>query len=56
MKPLRGRFQKEVEKKVVEYTASIDFDKRLYKHDIAGSIAHARMLAKLGKLWFVCSN
>ncbi len=46
MKPLRGRFRKEVEKKVVEYTASIDFDKRLYKHDIAGSIAHARMLAK----------
>ena len=48
MKPLRGRFQKEVEKKVVEYTASIHFDKRLYKHDIAGSIAHARMLAKQG--------
>ena len=48
MESLRGRFQKEVEKKVVEYTASIDFDKRLYKHDIAGSIAHARMLAKQG--------
>ena len=46
MKPLRGRFQKEVEKKVVEYTASIHFDKRLYNYDIAGSIAHARMLAK----------
>ena len=46
MKPLRGRFRKEVEKKVVEYTASIHFDKRLYNYDIAGSIAHARMLAK----------
>ncbi len=48
MKPLRGRFQKEVDRKVVEYTSSIHFDKRLYKQDIAGSIAHARMLAKQG--------
>ncbi len=48
MKPLRGRFQREVEEKVVKYTSSIHFDKRLYKHDIAGSIAHARMLAKQG--------
>ena len=30
------------------YTASIGFDRRLYKQDIAGSIAHARMLAKQG--------
>lgn len=30
------------------YTSSIHFDKRLYKEDIAGSIAHARMLAKQG--------
>ena len=29
-----------------EYTVSIHFDRRLYSHDIAGSIAHARMLAK----------
>jgi argininosuccinate lyase len=43
---MRNRFKKEVEKKVVEYTASIHFDRRLYKHDIAGSIAHAKMLAK----------
>jgi argininosuccinate lyase len=33
---------------VQKYTSSIHFDKRLYKHDIAGSIAHARMLAKQG--------
>jgi len=33
---------------VQKYTASIHFDKRLYRHDIAGSIAHARMLAKQG--------
>ncbi len=48
MNPLRNRFRKEVEKSVVEYTASIPFDKRLYRQDIAGSIAHARMLAKQG--------
>ena len=28
------------------YTASIHYDRRLYRHDIAGSVAHARMLAK----------
>lgn len=43
---MRGRFQKQVEKKVAEYTASILFDRRLYRQDIAGSIAHAKMLAK----------
>ena len=48
MNPLRNRFKKEVEKSVEEYTASIPFDKRLYRQDIAGSIAHARMLAKVG--------
>jgi len=48
MKPLRGRFKKEVEKSVEKYTSSIHFDKRLYRQDIAGSIAHAAMLAKQG--------
>ena len=48
MKPLRGRFKKEVEKSVEKYTSSIHFDKRLYRQDIAGSIAHAVMLAKQG--------
>ena len=28
------------------YTVSIEYDKRLYRQDIAGSIAHARMLAR----------
>jgi argininosuccinate lyase len=45
---LRGRFQKGVDKAVEKYVASIPFDWRLYKHDIAGSIAHAQMLAKQG--------
>jgi len=39
---------KGVNRLVQNYTSSIHFDKRLYKHDIAGSIAHARMLAKQG--------
>jgi argininosuccinate lyase len=45
---MRDRFKKEVDKAVQKYTASIHYDKRLYKQDIAGSIAHARMLAKQG--------
>jgi len=43
---IRGRFEKDMDDSVKHYTQSISFDKRLYKHDIAGSIAHARMLAK----------
>jgi argininosuccinate lyase len=45
---LRSRFQKGVNKQVENYVASIPFDWRLYKQDIAGSIAHAQMLAKQG--------
>ena len=30
------------------YTVSIDYDRRLYKQDIVGSMAHAKMLAKQG--------
>ena len=48
MSHIRGRFQKAADKSVAEYTASIPFDWRLYPYDIAGSIAHARMLAKQG--------
>ena len=48
MSHIRGRFHKAADKLVTEYTASIPFDWRLYEHDIAGSIAHARMLAKQG--------
>jgi len=45
---IRGRFYKAADKLVTEYTASIPFDWRLYSYDIAGSIAHAKMLAKQG--------
>jgi len=41
-----GRFAKSTADSVVDFTASIDVDRRLYKHDIAGSIAHVRMLGK----------
>ncbi len=45
---LRKRFSKGLNEAASKYTSSIAFDKRLYAHDIAGSIAHARMLAKQG--------
>ncbi len=48
MSHIRGRFHKAADKLVAQYTASVPFDWRLYPHDIAGSIAHARMLAKQG--------
>ena len=48
MSHIRGRFGKEADKSAIDYTASISFDHRLYRHDIVGSIAHARMLAKQG--------
>lgn len=47
---LRGRFGKDADKLVDEYTGSLSFDRRLYKEDIAGSIVHARMLRKQGIL------
>jgi len=41
-----GRFSQPTDKFVEEFTASIQFDQRLYRYDIQGSIAHCRMLAK----------
>ena len=35
---MRDRFNREIDKSVQEYTESINFDKRLYKESIAGSI------------------
>lgn len=48
MKLWAGRFQKETDTLVNEFNSSIQFDARLYKQDIAGSIAHATMLGKQG--------
>ncbi len=45
-----GRFTKETDKKVYAFNASIGFDKRFWKQDIRGSIAHVTMLARQGVL------
>jgi argininosuccinate lyase len=44
----KGRFSEQTAKIVESFTASIAVDKRLYRYDIAGSIAHCRMLARTG--------
>jgi argininosuccinate lyase len=45
-KPWGGRFKERTSIAVEEFTESISFDRRLWKHDIQGSIAHAKMLGK----------
>lgn len=45
-----GRFTEATDAFVERFTASVEFDRRLYQHDINGSIAHARMLHKVGIL------
>ncbi|MGA7103958.1 MAG: lyase family protein, partial [Candidatus Deferrimicrobiaceae bacterium] len=45
-KPWSGRFEGQIDAFVEGFTASIPYDVLLYRHDIAGSIAHARMLGK----------
>ncbi len=49
-KPWGGRFSEPTDREVEAFTASIHFDRRLYRYDIEGSIAHARMLARQGIL------
>ena len=45
-----GRFTKETDKLVYNFNASISFDKKFYRQDMQGSMAHVRMLAKQGIL------
>ena len=45
-----GRFSEPVSELVKRYTASVDFDQRMAEQDIQGSLAHAKMLAKIGVL------
>lgn len=45
-----GRFSKTTDEIINEFQASIGFDRRMYREDIAGSLAHAAMLAKVGIL------
>ena len=50
IKPWGGRFTEPTDAFVERFTASVDFDQRMYHQDINGSIAHATMLAKVGVL------
>ncbi len=50
IKPWGGRFSEPTDAFVERFTASVGFDYRLYHHDINGSLAHAKMLAKVGVL------
>jgi argininosuccinate lyase len=47
-KPWGGRFTEATDSFVETFTASVGFDRRLYHHDITGSIAHANMLGAVG--------
>ena len=56
-----GRFRERTSKTVEAFTESISFDKRLWKYDIEGSLAHVRMLGRQGIISKVdsgalCSN
>lgn len=48
MKLWGGRFQKPTDKLAEQFTSSLPFDRRLYAHDIKGSLAHTSMLARCG--------
>jgi len=48
MKMWQGRFKKQEDESVNDFNSSISFDSRMYKSDITGSIAHARMLGNTG--------
>lgn len=43
-----GRFKKELDSRTNDFNSSIRFDSRMYKQDLKGSMAHAKMLAKQG--------
>jgi len=43
-----GVFDQATDRRMEEFTESVSFDRRLYAHDVVGSIAHAQMLAKVG--------
>lgn len=48
MKAWGGRFTKPADPRAEGFTSSVSFDRRLYRQDIAGSIAHAKMLGSRG--------
>ena len=50
VKPWGGRFSRATDQFVEKFTESVSFDRRLYHHDIIGSIAHTQMLVHTGIL------
>ena len=44
----KGRFKKPLAPAAARYSESLSFDRRLYRHDVAGSVAHAAALARAG--------
>ncbi len=50
IKPWGGRFTEPTDAFVERFTASVEFDQRMYHHDINGSLAHAKMLASVSVL------
>ena len=48
--PWSGRFREPVDERVKRFSASVDFDRRLARQDLAASLAHARMLSRAGIL------
>jgi argininosuccinate lyase len=49
-KPWSGVFDQATDRRVEKFTESVSFDRRLYSHDIRGSVAHAHMLSMVGIL------
>lgn len=49
-KPWGGRFRDATHAGLEKFSASVAFDRRLYRHDLRGSLAHARMLTAIGVL------
>ena len=47
-KPWQGRFEDRTSSTLEDFSESVSFDHRLYRHDIEGSISHARMLGERG--------
>ena len=47
-KPWWGRFSEPTDRQVEAFTSSLHFDRRLFRYDIEGSVAHARMLGRQG--------
>src|SRR3954468_11189274 len=45
-----GRFEKTLDERALRYTTSLPVDRRLFEWDVLGSIAHARMLARMSVL------